>query len=374
MMIRDDSLSIHVSGITNDPSFMQFVQSESRKSAKRKAPSADRGGSTRHSPRKKKVKNEAASAKREKPKKKQQPGSDEEPLLLDVNPMVRYPLLLLNLALWFLGILLMAIGVSLYVNGLDTEEETNVLNTLHSSAAIITRIELITTVAGASLFVVSFCGCVGALRENSCLLQLYSLAITALVAVDLVFAVTVLYVPGSIKRVVEQTMTNSVIIHYRDSTDSERLIDAVQRSLKCCGVSDNNFRDWNSNMYFNCTHLNPSFERCSVPYSCCKTNESASAAAGADLAASLYCGRNVLNLSDHEAWYRVHMESCTDAANRYIKSNVMMLGGGCLVVVIMLSFIDMITNTVIDEIDSIRKIYDKAEKAKQKWKECREPI
>ncbi|KAK8759320.1 hypothetical protein V5799_003046 [Amblyomma americanum] len=121
--------------------------------------------------------------------------------------------------------------------------------------------------------------------------------------------------------------------------------------------------------YFNCTHLNPSYERCSVPYSCCKANKSeAEKPPGADLTASLYCGRDVLNLSDHDAWYRVHMEGCTDAANRYIKENVMMLGGGCLVVVIVLSFIDMITNTVIDEIDSIRKFYDKVEEAMKKRK------
>lgn len=37
--------------------------------------------------------------------------------------------------------------------------------------------------------------------------------------------------------------------------------------FKCCGW--NNYTDWSWNLYFNCTHTNPSSERCSVPYSCC---------------------------------------------------------------------------------------------------------
>lgn len=37
--------------------------------------------------------------------------------------------------------------------------------------------------------------------------------------------------------------------------------------FKCCGW--NNYTDWSWNLYFNCTHENPSSERCAVPYSCC---------------------------------------------------------------------------------------------------------
>lgn len=37
--------------------------------------------------------------------------------------------------------------------------------------------------------------------------------------------------------------------------------------VKCCGIKD--YRDWNKNIYFNCTKENPSGLRCGVPYSCC---------------------------------------------------------------------------------------------------------
>ncbi|KAH9380999.1 hypothetical protein HPB48_008213 [Haemaphysalis longicornis] len=97
---------------------------------------------------------------------------------------------------------------------------------------------------------------------------------------------------------------------------------------------------------------NPSHERCSVPHSCCKTNSSSGGIV------SIKCGRNVLNMSDYDAWFVVNIGNCPDAANRYIKENVMIIGGSCLIAVILLAFVDMITNSVIDEINIIRKIYE----------------
>ncbi|KAH7947679.1 hypothetical protein HPB52_015140 [Rhipicephalus sanguineus] len=139
---------------------------------------------------------------------------------------------------------------------------------------------------------------------------------------------------GGVRKVVQKTLSESLIITYRDSVDMEHPVDALQRGMN----------------YFNRSHLNPSLERCSVPYSCCKRSRSSNSGS---VAASLHCGQGVLNMSD--AWHKVHIDSCTDAVN--IKDNVIVIGGGSVVVVILLSFIDMITNTVIDEIDIIRSIY-----------------
>ncbi|XP_075750710.1 tetraspanin-17-like [Rhipicephalus microplus] len=100
---------------------------------------------------------------------------------------------------------------------------------------------------------------------------------------------------------------------------------------------------------FHCDALNPSHERCSVPPSCCHPESTFT---------GIFCGRSVLNLSDHEAWFRVNTRSCPNGTNRYVKEHIMIIGGVCLVAVILLAFIDMVTNAVIDEIHIIRKIYD----------------
>lgn len=94
--------------------------------------------------------------------------------------------------------------------------------------------------------------------------------------------------------------------------------------------------------------MNPSHERCSVPYSCCKRNSSV---------LSIFCGRRVLNMSDTQAWHVIYINNCPDAAHRYVKENVMIVVGASLVTIIVLTFINLVTATVVDEINSIRRIY-----------------
>ena len=61
-----------------------------------------------------------------------------------------------------------------------------------------------------------------------------------------------------------------MIQNYRDDQDLQNMIDWIQQTwLHCCGV--NNYRNWESNIYFNCSSKNiENIEACSVPASCCR--------------------------------------------------------------------------------------------------------
>ncbi|XP_075750709.1 tetraspanin-33-like [Rhipicephalus microplus] len=273
----------------------------------------------------------------------------ETTILLDVNPVVRCPLLLLNLLLWIVGAFFMLAGALFLVESWEFEEDERILENLDFPGTLLSHLEVLLFSFGLALFTVSSCGCVGALRENTFLLNMYSHALTLLILVNFVLGVLVFFVPGSITVVIRTTLSERLVVQYRDAPDIENLVDAVQRYLKCCGMTHRNFRDWENNIYFHCNLSNPSHERCSVPASCCRADSSYT---------GIFCGRDVLNLSDHEAWFRVHTGSCPDAANRFLKEHVMIIGGVCLIAVIVLAFIDMVTNAVIDEIDIIRKLYD----------------
>ncbi|XP_065285153.1 tetraspanin-33-like isoform X2 [Dermacentor albipictus] len=251
--------------------------------------------------------------------------------------------------LWFAGAFLMLGAVVMLVESWDTEEDERILQQLDISGMLLSHMEVLLFAFGLSLFTISSCGCVGALRENTFLLKMYSHALTLLIVISFVLGVLVFFVPGSIKTVITTTMSDRLVVHYRDTQDIQHFVDAIQRYLKCCGMTQRNFRDWDNNIYFHCDVTNPSHERCSVPPSCCRPE---SAFTG------IFCGRSVLNLSDHDAWFRVHIGNCPDATNRYVKEHVMVIGGVCLIAVIVLAFVDMVTNAVIDEIDIIRKIYD----------------
>ncbi|KAH8034995.1 hypothetical protein HPB51_003836 [Rhipicephalus microplus] len=190
---------------------------------------------------------------------------------------------------------------------------------------LVVHVELTVMLGGTLLVLLSFCGCVGALRENTCLLNAYSSLITALLLLNFIVGLLVFSLPSQLKRM---------------------------QDLQCCGLSQRSFRDWNSNMYFNCSRTNPSSERCSVPYSCCRRNST-------EEVVNLSCGQGVLNRTDYDAWFTVYTGNCVDAVHRLMRENATIITGACLVFVILLAFVQMVTQALVDEIFIIRRIYER---------------
>uniref|UniRef100_A0A8C3XGN0 Tetraspanin-33 n=1 Tax=Cyanoderma ruficeps TaxID=181631 RepID=A0A8C3XGN0_9PASS len=121
-------------------------------------------------------------------------------------------------------------------------------------------------VVGVLTFLITFCGCVGSLRENICLLQLFSVCLTIIFLLQLAAGVLGFVFSDKARGKVSEII-NGAIVHYRDDLDLQNLIDFGQKEFSCCGGVS--YKDWSQNMYFNCTATNPSRERCSVPFSCC---------------------------------------------------------------------------------------------------------
>ncbi|EMP26347.1 Smoothened like protein [Chelonia mydas] len=168
-------------------------------------------------------------------------------------------------------------------------------------------------VVGILMFLITFCGCIGSLRENICLLQTligcvlvraaciargeqtlesvqlscgcselsvvdrfastdvdnaleFSICLTLVFLLQLAAGVLGFVFSDKARGKVSEIINNAVV-HYRDDLDLQNLIDYGQKEFSCCGGIS--YKDWSQNMYFNCTADNPSRERCSVPYSCC---------------------------------------------------------------------------------------------------------
>ncbi|XP_064487746.1 tetraspanin-33-like [Ornithodoros turicata] len=180
---------------------------------------------------------------------------------------------------------------------------------IHNNAifAIAMHMELPFLVLSLFAFATASFGMLGALRENKKLLSIYNKCL--LVAVLIVSACLVAYclLPASLKRSVKDRYFSDFIVNYRRSPDFQKLVDGMQEHFRCCGISDENFRDWDLNPYFSCKDDNPSRERCNVPYSCCRRNDSQ------QLPLSTLCGAKMLAVSDEEAWERIYVRSCADA-------------------------------------------------------------
>uniref|UniRef100_A0A3B3YP06 Tetraspanin-33 n=1 Tax=Poecilia mexicana TaxID=48701 RepID=A0A3B3YP06_9TELE len=120
---------------------------------------------------------------------------------------------------------------------------------------------LLLIVVGLLMFLITFLGCFGALRNATCLLKMF-LTILAVVLVLQVAA-------GAVTYVMERTemLMMKAVVRYREDRDLENAIDFVQKKFRCCGVE--NYKDWSRNVYFECSESNPSLEVCGVPFSCC---------------------------------------------------------------------------------------------------------
>lgn len=170
-------------------------------------------------------------------------------------------------------------------------------------------------VIGSVVFVITFFGCVGALRENLCMLRIFALALVLVLLFELVlvFAVFIVSENGSLSHI--QRLMHKSIAHYRDDPDLQNIIDWGQEEFHCCGVI--NRTDWSGNIYFHCDDENRSMERCGVPYSCCLPPD--------DGVVNTFCGMDVQVMDDVEAMNVVYMEGCLFAFTDWVNSCIFYL-------------------------------------------------
>ncbi|XP_018526479.1 tetraspanin-33 isoform X3 [Lates calcarifer] len=208
------------------------------------------------------------------------PGYDED--FSFVSPFVKYLLFMFNFIFWIISLVMVSIGV--YARMMKHAEA--------AMACLSVDPAMMLLVVGVLMFIITFCGCVGSLRENICLLQTARSKVTE--------------------------MINNAIIHYRDDIDLQNLIDFGQMEFGCCGGVT--YTDWSRNMYFNCSKDNPSTERCSVPFSCCIISKE-------KVVVNTMCGHYMQNFEYLEAGDHIHTNGCIDKLVNWIHSNMFLLGG-----------------------------------------------
>lgn len=231
------------------------------------------------------------------------PGSD----FTFVSPVVKYLLFLFNFIFWVISLVMVAIGV--YARMMKHAEAA--LACLSVDPAIMLL------VIGVLMFIITFCGCVGSLRENICLLQIFCVCLTVIFLLQLVAGILGFVFSDKARDKVTEII-NDAIIHYRNDLDLQNLIDFGQREFGCCGGIT--YTDWSQNMYFSCNDGNPSRERCSVPFSCCIITKEKEVI-------NTMCGQGMQIMEFSEAGNHIHTNGCIDKLVNWIHSNLFLLGG-----------------------------------------------
>lgn len=88
---------------------------------------------------------------------------------------------------------------------------------------------------------------------------------------SLVTGVTFLIFSGKITTTITDKIEGDYITNYFEDDTFRLVYDTLQRNYQCCGIS--NYKDWDSNPYFNCSSAtSTSAVKCLVPSSCCKNS------------------------------------------------------------------------------------------------------
>nr|XP_009675340.1 PREDICTED: tetraspanin-33 [Struthio camelus australis] len=86
-------------------------------------------------------------------------------------------------------------------------------------------------VVGVLMFLITFCGCIGSLRENICLLQTFSVCLTVVFLLQLAAGVLGFVFSDKARGKVSEII-NGAIVHYRDDLDLQNLIDFGQKEVR----------------------------------------------------------------------------------------------------------------------------------------------
>uniref|UniRef100_A0A3P9I1Y6 Tetraspanin n=1 Tax=Oryzias latipes TaxID=8090 RepID=A0A3P9I1Y6_ORYLA len=224
-----------------------------------------------------------------------------------VSPVVKYLLFVFNFIFWVISFVMVGIGV--YARLIKQAETALACLTVDPAVMLM--------VVGIFMFIVTFCGCVGSLRENICLLQTFCISLTVIFILQLTAGIMGFIFSDKARGKVTEVINKS-ITHYRDDVDLQNLIDYGQKEFRCCGGEA--FTDWSQNIYFNCSEKNPSRERCSVPFSCCIITKVK------ELFNSM-CGEGMQKLDYITAGQYVYTDGCIDKLVNWIHSNLFIIGG-----------------------------------------------
>lgn len=225
----------------------------------------------------------------------------------EVSLCVKYLLFFFNVFFWIVGGVTLGIGV--WARSENTKASTNVNNFADwdlDPAFLFIAIGLLT-------FVLGFCGCIGALRENITLLKFFSISLSIIFFLQLACGVLGFVFRHKIRSLVSKKLEKTIIGYRDNNADLQALIDYTQEMFQCCGLET--YDDWNMNIYFNCSSMGG--EACGVPYSCCITDRLNS-----------MCGYGVRqrSISHAERRKKIYTRGCIDGVTSWFKGHLIVIG------------------------------------------------
>ncbi|NXF26603.1 TSN15 protein, partial [Rhodinocichla rosea] len=198
-----------------------------------------------------------------------------------------------------LGLLLLAVGIY-------AEAERQRHRTLEG---IFLAPAVLLLLLGSCVFLVSFVGMVGSLRDNRALLRTFFWVLLLIFLTELLLILVEIIFESKMNEVFHSNIQEG-IRHYYDDLDFKNILDFVQEKFSCCGGDE--FRDWEVNQYHRCNGSGAL--ACGVPHSCCVRG-----APGGVV--NTLCGYRALDKERLELLGTIHVRGCIHAVGLWLKDN-----------------------------------------------------
>lgn len=270
----------------------------------------------------------------------------------EVSSCSKYFLFTFNTLFWIISILLIAIGAwAWHVKGF--------FDNIDKLAGIPVDPVLLIVMIGITMFVVSFTGCIGALRENKYLLKFFTGILGVIFFGQIILGIlSFVYKDWFKDKANEMIMTT--IVRYRDDPDLQNIIDLTQATMECCGVTEPN--DWEYNIYFNCTkkvevngiEYRPA-EHCGVPFSCCRPEPMEVNGTEIMDVTNTQCGYGILKLSQNAQEEDIYTTGCLDTFENWMQRNLYTVAG-CFIGFALFQIIPIcVAQGVVQDIEDIQE-------------------
>ncbi|KAM6953520.1 tetraspanin-6 [Aplochiton taeniatus] len=154
-----------------------------------------------------------------------------------------------SLIFWFTGVILLAVGVW---GKVSLEAYFSLASNMSTNAPYV----LIGT--GATIVIFGLFGCFATCRGSPWMLKLYAMFLVVVFLAEFVAGISGFLFRHEIKTVLRDAY-KSAVNDYNNTDTRSAAVDAIQRTLHCCGIDE--YSDWNKTDYF---------KENGIPVSCCK--------------------------------------------------------------------------------------------------------
>ncbi|KAM9319297.1 leukocyte surface antigen CD53 [Gastrophryne carolinensis] len=146
--------------------------------------------------------------------------------------LLKYMLFGFNLLFWAVGCSIIAIGIYFVMY--------NLYGTLFPDIPSLTTGNVL-ILFGCFIMVFGFLGCMGAIKENKCLLLTFFILLLLILLAEVVLAIVLYVFEKEIEPYVKKQLTTSFEKHKHDNSNST-IWDNIQSGMQCCGINGSN--DW----------------------------------------------------------------------------------------------------------------------------------